>query len=441
MDFAQILPSFGSAAFTIVAFVVALSIIVAIHEYGHYIVGRWSGIHAEVFSLGLGPVLMSRVDKHGTRWQVAAFPFGGYVRFLGDTNAAGVGADGEVLEADRRRSMAGAPLWARSLTVLAGPVFNFVLAIGIFAAVALNNGTVKDPLTFESGNVLPAQFRSEFQAGDEVISVEGQLFEAGEIDVEALPFEAVLDYDIRRDGTDMTIKGPYLMPSAISGINPRSAADDAGLRKGDVITAIDGKPVVAFSQIVQAVKDVDGKPLTLDVWRDGTIAEFTLAPRRVDMPLQSGGFETRWLIGITGTVFFVEATESVELWDSVKTASSQLWFILKSSLSGLWHVATGAISTCNLSGPVGIAQTSGAMAAQGATSFIWFVGMLSAAVGMLNLFPVPVLDGGHLVFYAYEAVFRKKPSEAAYNVLMLMGLGLIGAMMIFAMLNDLVLCP
>ncbi len=441
MDFAQILPSFGGAAFTIIAFIVALSIIVAIHEYGHYIVGRWCGIYAEVFSLGMGPVLYSRVDKRGTRWQLAALPFGGYVRFLGDTNAAGIGPEGEVSAADKRRSMAGAPLWARTLTVLAGPVFNFVLAILIFAAVAMTDGRSKDPLTFESGLTLPDMFVSEFQTGDEVISVAGQRFGVDDFSMEALPYEPVLDYQIRRDGVEMEIKGPYLMPSLITGINPRSAADDAGLRKGDVITAIDGTAIVAFDQIVEAVKAVDGEPLTLDVWRNGDMSKFTLAPRRVDIPLQAGGFETRWLIGITGSVFFEEATENLGLWDSLKGATTQLLFIMKSSLSGLWHVATGAISTCNLSGPVGIAQTSGSMAAQGATSFIWFVGMLSAAVGLLNLFPVPILDGGHLVFYAYEAVFRKKPSDSAYNILMLMGLALIGAMMIFALLNDLVLCP
>lgn len=441
MDFAQILPSFGGAAFTMIAFVVALSVIVAIHEYGHYIVGRWCGIHAEVFSLGFGPVLASRYDKRGTRWQIAALPFGGYVRFLGDTNAAGIGPEGEVSEADKRRSMAGAPLWARALTVLAGPVFNFILAIAIFAAVAMSAGRSKDPLTFESSLDLPAHYVSEFQTGDEVISVEGQVLADDTFDITKLPYEPVLTYQIRRDGVEMAIKGPYLMPAAVTGINPRSAADDAGLRKGDVILAIDGTPVVAFDQVIEAVKAVDGAPLTLDVWRAGDVSQFTLSPRRVDIPLQAGGFETRWLIGITGSVFFIEATETLGLWESVKAATAQLYFILKSSLSGLWHVATGAISTCNLSGPVGIAQTSGTMAAQGATSFVWFVGMLSAAVGLLNLFPVPILDGGHLVFHAYEAVFRKKPSDAAFNALMMMGLALIGSMMIFAMLNDLVLCP
>jgi len=441
LDFAQILSSFGGGAFTIIAFVVALSVIVAIHEYGHYIVGRWCGIYAEVFSIGFGPVLYKRTDKRGTVWQVAALPFGGYVRFLGDANAAGVGETGEVSEADVRRSMAGAPLWARSLTVLAGPVFNFILAIAIFAGIAMSDGRSTDPLTYESGRDLPAQFTSELRAGDQILRVEGLPFGTDDPLIDELPYSATLAYDILRAGEAMTVTGPYLMPSAVTGINPRSAADDAGLRKNDVITAIDGKPVVAFAQLIEAVQAADGAPLTLDVWRAGEVDQFTLAPRRVDIPLREGGFETRWLIGVTGAVFFDEATTRLGIWESLTGATRQLTFILKSSLSGLWNVITGQISSCNLSGPVGIAQTSGTMAAQGATSFVWFLGMLSAAVGLLNLFPVPVLDGGHLVFHAYEAVAGRKPSDRAINVLMLMGLALIGAMMVFALLNDLVLCP
>ena len=121
MDLASLISEFGGIAYTLLAFVVALSVIVAIHEYGHYIVGRWSGIHAEVFSLGFGPVLYSRVDRRGTKWQIAALPFGGYVKFLGDANAASVGGvEGE--SAPARNTMAGAPLWARSATVAAGPL-------------------------------------------------------------------------------------------------------------------------------------------------------------------------------------------------------------------------------------------------------------------------------------------------------------------------------
>lgn len=432
--------SFGSGAYTMLAFILVLSIIVAIHEYGHYIVGKWCGIHAEVFSLGFGPILGSRVDKHGTRWQIAAVPFGGFVRFLGDTNAAGVGPEGEVSAKDRRRSMAGAPLWARSLTVLAGPVFNFILAMGIFMAVALNDGKPLDPITFESLVDLPEAYQSEFQEGDELISVEGQAFGTETFGMDALPVEPTIDYLVRRDGEEITIKGPYLMPSAIQGINPRSAAADAGLRKGDVITAIDGTPVVAFDQIVTAVLAVDGKPLTLDVWRDGETQQFTLSPRRQDIPLAEGGFETRWLIGINGSVFFDQATESLGVWESFKRGGTQTGMIIEASLSGMYHVATGQISTCNLSGPIAIAQTSGTMAQQGGKTFLWFVGLFSAGVGLMNLFPIPILDGGHLVFHAYEAVFRRKPSDMAYNVLMIFGLGLIGMMMVFTVFNDLLFC-
>ena len=441
MDFSQIMSLLGGSAFTLIAFVVALSIIVAIHEYGHYIVGRWCGIHAEVFSLGFGPILASRTDRHGTKWQIAALPFGGYVKFLGDANAAGVGETDAVTQADQRRSMHGAPLWARSLTVAAGPMFNFILAILIFAGGSMFNGSVADPLTFEKGRDLPAPFLSELQQGDQLIAVQGFRFDSGEALIDQLPVQAVLDYDIIRDGQALTVKGPYLMPPAASGITPRSAADDAGLRKGDVIVSLNGSPVIAFEELISAVKVGDGATLDLEVWRAGEVIEVILSPRRVDLPVPEGGFETRWLIGVSGELFFTAATETLGPWGSLTNGVSILDRILSSSLSGLWHIASGKISTCNLSGPVAIAQTSGSMASQGAMDFIWFLGMLSAAVGLINLFPIPIVDGGHLVFYAYEAVVRRKPSEKASNFLMLMGVTLIGTMMVFALLNDLILCP
>ncbi|MFV2003464.1 MAG: site-2 protease family protein, partial [Paracoccaceae bacterium] len=138
MELVNLIPTFGNVIYTLGAFVIALLIIVAIHEFGHYIVGRWTGIHAEVFSIGFGPVLWSRADKHGTRWQIAALPFGGYVKFLGDTDAAS-GKDGEAIQTmsdvDKRRTMHSAPLWARASTVAAGPIANFLLSIVVFGGV------------------------------------------------------------------------------------------------------------------------------------------------------------------------------------------------------------------------------------------------------------------------------------------------------------------
>ena len=147
MDILAVISGAGSAAWTLVFFVLSLAIIVAVHEYGHYIVGRWSGIHAEVFSLGFGPVIYSRVDQRGTRWQLAALPLGGYVKFLGDKDAASA-PDHQALAGlsptEKRHTMFGAPLWARTATVAAGPIFNFILAIAVYAVMATASGVPED---------------------------------------------------------------------------------------------------------------------------------------------------------------------------------------------------------------------------------------------------------------------------------------------------------
>lgn len=448
MDF---LPQFGSVFATLLAFVVALSIIVAIHEYGHYIIGRLSGIRAEVFSLGFGPVLFSRVDRHGTRWQLAALPFGGYVRFLGDANAAS-GKDSSTVnhmsDADKRMTMHGAPLWARTATVAAGPVFNFILSILVFAALFMARGDVANPLSVGNLRPMPAAAQSELAAGDRVLSIAGETlpeftdtvkFNAF---IDALPVSAILDYRVVRGGDEIIVPGPYPYPALVSQLAPNSAAYDIGLEVGDVITRVDGTEIASFSELKTRVEASDGRVLALKVWRDGIDEEmdFALAPRRVDEPQQDGGFKTEWRIGIAGGTAFEPATESVNPFVAMTRGVTQTWAIMQSSISGLWHMITGAISTCNMSGPIGIAQTSGAMASQGVTSFVWFIAALSTAVGLLNLFPIPVLDGGHLVFYAYEAVVGRPPSDTALRVLMGAGLTLILGVMLFALSNDL-FCP
>ncbi len=442
MDFLN-LPDLGGGVFTILAFIVALSIIVAIHEYGHYIVGRWSGIHAEVFSLGFGPVIYSRVDKRGTKWQLALLPLGGYVKFLGDANAAGVGQV-ETSDVDRRRTMMGAPLWARAATVAAGPIFNFILAGIIFTAVIMGQGQAADPIRVEALDPLPDAYQVALEPGDQLVSVEGQAISGLEDMSAALgaaPERQVLTYTVLRDGAEVDVTGPWPYPPSVDGLNPGSAAYDADLRQGDVITAIDGAPIFRFQQIVDAVTASEGTPLVFTIWRDGTETDFTIAPRSVDLPTGDGGFERRWLIGISGGLFFDLVTETPSPWEATKLGTVQVWDILQSSVSGLYHMIAGSISSCNLSGPVGIAQAAGAMASQGGTSFIWFVAVLSAAVGLLNLFPVPILDGGHLVFHAYEAISGRPPSDRALRILMAGGLAVILTLMLFALANDLFLCP
>lgn len=449
MDILSFLPHFGNLFSTIIAFIVALSVIVAVHEYGHYIVGRWSGIKAEVFSLGFGPVLWSRMDRHGTRWQVALLPFGGFVKFLGDADAAS-GKDAAAMAATPperlRQTMHGAPLWARTATVAAGPVFNFILSILIFAAVMMAQGKTADPLTVGELKPLPVEGVS-LAPGDVVLAIEGRVLpQFGEDEgfdsiIKDLPKSDLLDYEVLREGERVRVQGPQLMPPIVDGVAPQSAALAAQMQAGDVITAINDTPIVAFSELRAFVEGSDGASFDLQLWRpDGETRVVSITPRRVDEPQEEGGFRTEWRVGIMGGLAFEPATERLGPLEAMAAAVGQTGRIIEGSLSGLYHMVTGAISSCNMSGPIGIAQVSGTMASQGAQSFIWFIAVLSTAVGLLNLFPVPVLDGGHLVFYAYEAVSGRPPSDRALRVLMSIGLTLVMSLMLFALFND-IFCP
>ena len=445
MEIFGLIPSFGGFLYTAIAFVVALSIIVAVHEYGHYIVGRWSGIHAEVFSLGFGPRICSWVDKRGTRWQLAALPFGGYVKFLGDSDPAS-GQDTAMLDglstAQKRRTMHGAPLWARSATVLAGPMFNFLMAIVIFAALIALRGVPLEAPVVGDVRTLPG-FNDSLRPGDRILGLDGidtPDTSALSLALQALRPDQSTQYRILRDGVEQTITGPFPRPAVVDTVQPGSAAQQSGILPGDVVLAVDGQPVAAFESLRDAVGASEGRALVLQIWRDGTELDVTLTPRRMDLPTADGGFETRWLIGVNGGLAFSPQTRMPGVVESLNLGAGQTLVIIRTSLSGLWHMLSGAISSCNLSGPLGIAETSAAAASAGAVSFVWFIATLSTAVGLMNLFPIPVLDGGHLVFHVYEATFRRPPSPRVLNAMMMVGLVVLVSLMVFALTND-IFCP
>ncbi len=445
MDFISLLPSFGGVAWTVIAFVVALSIIVFVHEYGHYIVGRWTGIHAEVFSLGFGPVLYSRVDRRGTKWQFAALPFGGFVKFLGDADAASV-REGAVIASmskeEQRHTMHGAPLWARSATVAAGPAFNFIMAILVFAGMMLYYGIATDePIV---GELKPFPIEQQgLQAGDRILALNGTPTPdmTTYLDVaEQLPPNPTTTYLVDRAGAEVTVEGPHPFPPIVGAVNPLSAAMDAGIAVGDVILAVDGKIVSTFAEMPAIVEASGGREMRLKIWRAGETYETTLSPDRRDLPKDGGGFETRWLLGLNNDSVFTPQTRTPGLFESVWLGTQRTWSAVELNLSFMWNIVAGNVSSCGLSGPIGIAKVSGAAASQGLNSFIMLIAMLSTSIGLMNLFPIPVLDGGHLVFHAYEAVTGKPPNDRALRVMMGTGLVLLLSLMVFALSNDL-FCP
>ena len=208
------------------------------------------------------------------------------------------------------------------------------------------------------------------------------------------------------------------------------------MKVGDVVTHVDGEPIVAFSQLKTAVEASQGAAVDLTVWNGGDVRNVSLEPRRTDEPQADGSYQTVYRIGVVLDFMFEPQREMIGLGEAARYSAAQVWNIIGASFSGLYNVAIGAISTCNLSGPIGIAETSGAMASQGIDDFVYFIAFLSSAVGLMNLLPVPVLDGGHLVFHVYESLTGRPPSDGVFRVLMTAGLFVLLAFMAFAITND-----
>ena len=444
MDMNALIASTGNAVWATVFFLIALSVIVAIHEYGHYIVGRWSGIHAEVFSLGFGPVIYARVDKRGTRWQIAAIPLGGYVKFLGDKDAASApdsAALGSLSQDQRRRTMYGAPLWARTATVAAGPIFNFILAIAVYAVMAIASGVPEDKPVV--GALRPFPFDGpSLQVGDEILAINGAAtpdFATYGAVADAIAAAPTVTYHIRREGAEMDVQGPHPLPALVGGVSLRSPAFDADIRPGDVVLSVDGTQVYRFNDMIPLISGKGGAPVDIKLWRDGTVMDFQLTPKLQDLPKNDLSFETRYVIGLSNGLLFEPQMRSLHGFEPLTTAINQAWYGVKMTGVSLYSMAVGKISSCGLSGAIGMAKIAGDAAKSGIETFMMMVAGLSLGIGLLNLFPIPVLDGGHLMFYAFEAVTGKPPSERFLRVLMTAGLAIVLSFMVFALSND-ILC-
>lgn len=354
---------------TILGFLLVLGPLVFIHEMGHYLVGRWFGVKADVFSIGFGKELAGWTDKRGTRWKLSLLPLGGYVQFAGDMNPASQPSEEwlSLPPEERARTFNGKPLWQRALVVLAGPVTNLVFAVLILAGFALAYGK---PVV---SNVI-----GEVQAG--------------------------------------------------------SVAEKAGLKVGDRIVEIRGNEVDNFLDVRMAVGQHPGEDLGIVVERGGAR---TPLPVVAGEKVESDKFGNTQRIGYLGIGPASAEVVPVGPVQAVVEGVRQTGSIIDMMVTGIVQIVTGKREVQELGGPIKIAKFSGEQLVSGWQNYAWFVAMISINLGFINLLPIPVLDGGHLAFYAAEAVRRKPVSARGQEWAFRTGLAFVLALMLFVTANDL----
>ncbi len=441
-DFLTYIPLIGDTLAVVVPFIIVLGIVVFIHEYGHYIVGRLCGIHAEAFSMGFGPVLTSWYDKRGTKWQISALPLGGFVKFLGDANSASGTADQSAIEAlskeELSRTFHGARLYKRALTVFAGPAANFVLSVVIFAALTISTGVATDAPVVGELRQFPG-ITNELREGDIIREINGVAINSrtdiGDFASEDDPTLTTL-YRVERNGTVLDVEGPHPWLPIVAGVNPVTPAAKAGIKTGDLILKVADQDIVSFPQLQLVIRSAEQAEIPVLVQREDRQIVLNITPREMPYQKEDGSFGTRTMIGIGGTVAFGPQIESVGPIKAIYYGSLSIVAIIEGWASTIYHLFAGDLAIKNLQGPVGIAVASGDSASQGLSDFVFLVGFISTAIGLMNLLPIPVLDGGHLVIFAYEAVFRREPNAKVLQVAMTLGLSILLLLMVFATYND-----
>jgi regulator of sigma E protease len=350
----------------VIPFLIILSVVVFVHELGHYLVARWNGVRVEVFSIGFGPELFGRTDRAGTRWKVSALPLGGYVKMHGDLEPSGTMVD--LKNAPQPDSFPAKTVWQRMAIVAAGPLANFVFAI---VALALLFATV------------------------------GQAF----------------------------------TPAEVGEVRPDSAAEAAGLQPGDRILAVDGEAVDSFEQLQVIVRTSAGEPLTFTIERNGETQDVEITPQLTEFEDRFGQTHEIGLIGVSREG--IEFRRSNPAFALVQ-ATTETGRMIGITLYALGEMIVGSRTTEELGGPIRIAQMSGEIAQDGAVPAIWFTAVLSINLGLINLFPIPMLDGGHLVMYTIEAARGRPLNERSQEMAFRFGLALVLTLMVFATWNDLV---
>ncbi|MGA8051150.1 MAG: RIP metalloprotease RseP [Burkholderiales bacterium] len=442
---------------TLAAFIVALGILIVVHEYGHYLAARLCGIKVLRFSVGFGRPIARWRSRSGTEWVVAAVPFGGYVKMLDERE--GPVEPQELAHAFNRQSVA-----RRFLVVVAGPLFNFVFAIAVYSALFMHGLPEARPVVAAPPTASPAA-AAGFRAGDTVKAIDGDpiqtwqevrwrvlqaVLQHGSLRIEVenqrnhradlvLDLHGMSDADMEGDvlgRVGLNLYRPPLDP-VLGSLVPGSPAETAGLAPGDRITKLDGEQIESWDALVTAVRAHPGQRVTLTIERGGTLRTVEVRPEVVE----SGG-ERFGRIGAAPQVPPSHADKMLirvqyGLFASVAKAVQKTTDIALFSLRMIGKMIVGEVSWRHISGPVTIADYAGQSAQLGWISYVTFLALISISLGVLNLLPIPLLDGGHLMYYAAEIIKGSPVSERAMELGQRVGLALLLVMMAFAFYNDL----
>jgi regulator of sigma E protease len=363
------LSEFSNILLAVVAFVLMIGPLVALHEGGHYLAGRFFGVKAEEFAIGFGREIAGFTDRPGTRWKFGWIPLGGYVRFAGDMNPASQPTQEwlELPAEERSKTFQSKKLWQRAIIVAAGPVTNFLVAILILAAFAM-------------------------------------------------------------------FYGQNVTPSAVGSIVPESAAAQAGLRSGDRVTALGGRSVDSFADMAQYTQLRPGERVAITYQRDGEIRSTDAV---IGTRIERDRFGNEYRVGLLGIGPGDPVRRDVGLLEAPVVGVTMTADIVRMMVDGLGQIITGRRPVSELRGPLSMADISGQRLLLGPTEFVFLIALISINLGFINLLPVPVLDGGHLLFYAIEAVRRRPIEPHVMEWAFRGGLAAILALMVLVTLNDL----
>ena len=429
---------FGTSFFGFLSIVVAFSLVIFIHEFGHFYVGKKCGIGVKEFSIGFGPRVFSFKDKTGVIWKLSLLPLGGFVKFEGDSDPSSM-TKSNIQENVSSMQFNNAPIWARFLTILAGPLANIVFSVVVFSILVFLTGVANDKPVIGKVDTLPFQ-NLDIKEGDTVLAM-NQIPVKSFSDIISIYGEVgderELEIKIKRGSETLLVETQNLFQPIVKDIEILSPSSRAGIMIGDLILKVNGTRIFEFSELKQFVKESSGRPLLLDIWRNGIKIQKSLIPENRPIETANGQLKETLRIGIVGGFALEPERISPDILTSLKLGLITTWRVVSGSIKGLIEIVKGSISAKHLTGPIGIAHAITDVSKNGFIPFFSLVALISTGIAVINLFPLPVLDGGHLLLLAYEKLIGTAPSEAFMRVFMVFGLALILSLMLFATYNDL----